>query len=796
MRALLGMGLLSAAALMLQVTLTRIFSVAQFYHFAFLIVSLALLGFGASGSLLALWPRLRGRQLSAWYGLGFAVTTVLAYLFLNHKPFDSYSIAWDRSQVYLMIGNLLGLAIPFVFAGALIGLMLSHDAEHAGQIYGANLLGSAAGAIATPLLITWVGSARIILLAAVLGAGAAAVLTQSQRRVRLIASLMVLIGLGLMVVFPEILAVQPSPYKRLSQFRNIEAGGFAKIVATRQNAASQLDIVQSSTIHSAPGLSITYLGELPPQLGLLIDGDALLAVPQTSQIDPQLAEKLPAALAYAIRPNAEEVLILEPGGGMDAWAAIEMDVQEVTVVEPNALVYEALTEDLTEWYTIAAHPATRFVHAPIRSFAVQSDTGYDIVLRPLADNYRPISSGAFTLTENYVLTVEAFESYLDLLSEDGLLVVNSWLQVPPSESLRVLALLLEALDTDQPLKQLFVFRSFQTMTFIAKRTPFTGEEVDRLLRATEALRYDLVLAPEMPPGMINRFARKDEPIYHELMLEMVTTSDREAFYASYPFRIRPPTDDMPFFFHFFRWGQTPTIVENLGRNWQPFGGSGYFVLLALLIFAIVAAFIFILLPILTRQSFRQGLFVSGKHLSLRILAYFTAIGLAYLLVEVSLIQRYILILGEPTLAVATVIGVLLLTSGIGSILTDRLPWRPAMLLLVIFIALYPFMVNSITSLLLSLNLISRIGAVGLLITPIGLLMGIPFASGIHAMQHITELVPWAWAINGSASVISAVLAAILALSLGFTAVLVIGAGLYLVAASLAGFHHIPDPEDR
>jgi hypothetical protein len=150
MRTLLGMALLSAAVLLLQVALTRVFSIAQFYHFAFLVVSLALLGFGVSGSLLALWPKLRDQI--AWYGLAFGVATFTAYPFVNHLPFDSYSIAWDRNQVYLLTANLLALAIPFVFAGALIGSLLSSQAEQAGRVYGANLLGSAAGAVIAPAL--------------------------------------------------------------------------------------------------------------------------------------------------------------------------------------------------------------------------------------------------------------------------------------------------------------------------------------------------------------------------------------------------------------------------------------------------------------------------------------------------------------------------------------------------------------------------------------------------------------------------------------------------------------------
>ncbi len=615
MRSRIGMGLLSAAALLLQVALTRVFSIAQFYHFAFLVVSLALLGFGASGSLLAIFPRLRDRQLCAWYALGFALTTVLAYLFVNHQPFDSYSIAWDRRQVYLLAGNLLGLAVPFTFAGALIGLLLSQEAHNAGQIYSANLLGSAAGAALAPLVIATVGSERAILLCAVLGTGAALILADSQRWIAVGTALALLAGTTLLSAFPNQLEIQPSPYKQLSLFR---LNPDANITATRQNAYSRLDIVESTTIHSAQGKSLTHIGGPPPQIGLLIDGDELLPVPDTSRASDALAYSLPASVAFSVRPQAE-TLILGSGGGMDPWVALVNGSRKITVVEPNQLVYEVLTVGLRNWYGLADDPRVHFQHEEIRTFAQRADQHYDLVQLSLTDAYRPITAGAFTLTESYPLTVEAFEAYLDLCGDDGLLVLNRWLQTSPSESLRALALIIEALGNRNALEHVVVFRSYNLATFIIKPTPFSPEETTALLQAIERLRYDLVLAPEMPPEMINQYARLESPVYHDLFLELAAAGDREAFYDDYDFRIAPPTDDQPFFFHFFKWRQTPEVIENLGRKWQPFGGSGYFVLLALLGFAAVAALLFVLIPIALRRRFRRALAGSGLQMSGRVL---------------------------------------------------------------------------------------------------------------------------------------------------------------------------------
>jgi len=776
MRALIGMALLSAAVLLMQVALTRVFSIAQFYHFAFLVVSLALLGFGVSGSLLALWPKLRDQ--TAWYGLGFGVATVIAYLFINHLPFDSYSIAWDRTQVYLLIGNLLALAVPFVFAGALIGSLLSSQTEQAGRVYGANLLGSAAGAVIAPALIAWFGSAQVVLLGAALGVAVSLLLADRRRRVIIPSLAALVIGFGLIVALPSLFEIQPSPYKRLSQFR---LNPDATITVTRQNAYSRLDIVESSTIHAAQGLSLSYLDALPPQAGLLIEGDLLLPVLHASEAPETLAHALPSAVAYEIRPSGS-VLILGSGGGMDAWAALANGAEHVTVIEPNDLVYEALTRDLRDWAGLADDPRVTLEYEEIRTFAQQADARYDIVQLALVDNYRPISSGAFTLTENYTLTTEAFKAYLERCGDNGLLVVNRWLQSPPSEDLRTLGLIIEALEGRDPLQHVVAFRSFQTATFIVKPTPFTPAETNALLNAIDRLRYDLTLAPDMPPEMINQYARLETPVYHDTYLALATAPDRAAFYNTYAFEVTPPTDDRPFFFHFFRWEQTPSVIENLGRRWQPFGGSGYFVLLALLAFALAAALVFIVLPIVLRRSFRDALRQVGAKRSLRTLGFFTAIGLAFLLVEIALIQRYILVLGRPTLALALVVGALLFASGLGSMASQRLYRRGTIAALALLIALYPFLANQFVPSLLSLPLVARALLVALLIAPVGFLMGIPFAGAVRALSDNRDLVPWAWAVNGSASVVSAILASMLALSSGFTTVLIVGGGLYLLAA--------------
>jgi MFS family permease len=293
-----------------------------------------------------------------------------------------------------------------------------------------------------------------------------------------------------------------------------------------------------------------------------------------------------------------------------------------------------------------------------------------------------------------------------------------------------------------------------------------------------------VLAPEVRADLVNRWAEVPIPDDHERAVELVGSRDRSGFYARYPFDVAPPTDDRPFFFHFFRLEQTSALVEELGRRWQPFGGGGYFILVALLGFAVIVAGAAVVMPLLARRRFRAA-FRGQRELAARTMAYVVAIGLAFLFVEVTLVQRAILVLGDPTHAFATVVGTLLVASGVGSALSARLPWRPSMLTLVAALGLHAGLSWVVGPALLALPDPLPLAVVVAVIAPVGFLMGVPFPRIVNAIGPSPELVAWAWAANGSASVVSGILATLIALSFGFGVVLAAAAALYLLAVVLA-----------
>lgn len=786
--------LISAATLLLELALLRVFAVQQFYHFAFMAISLALLGAGASGSLLSV----RGHPIHPGaLGAGFAASTVAAYLVINYIPFDSFNIAWDRRQIVYLALYFLAAAAPFVFSGLAVGgeLMRSGRAARSHLVYGANLLGSAAGSLGSLGALKLVGDVGTVILAAIFGALAGFLFSLARpasggkaghgvRWAALLSAALVLAAALLLYLQPEFMALRLSPYKTLP---TLAQALDSEHVLTTWSATARVDVVESSTIHTMPGLSLSSPVPVPPQAGLLLDGDNLMPITFLSPDDVQaavLADHLPLGLVYRLRPGAA-TLVLEAGTGMDVLLALAAGAATVTAVEDNGLILDVVRRLYgAETGQLFDRPSVTAVEQSGRVFVRQPGIRqYGVVVVSLSDPHRPVTSGAYSLTEDYVYTVEAFRDYLGALDGDGLLVVTRWLQWPPSEAPRTFGTVAAALRAEglDPAAHLVAFRTLRTATIIAGRQPFTSGDLEEVRSFLQARGYDGIYFPGIRPDEINRYSILQDPAYHDLFLRILNEPD--ALYAAYRFGIRPPMDDHPFFFHYFKWRQTPEILATLGQTWQPFGGSGYFVLVALLILVTLAALFFIVAPLwLLRRRGRVAAAARPARWRLRVFVYFAALGLAFLFVEVPLAQRFILIMREPVIALSVVIFTILLFSGLGSLTVRRWSLRRALALLVAIALLYPLLLPSFAGLALRLGDTARILATVLALAPLGYLMGLPFAGGLRVVEEIDPaLVPWAWAINGSFSVISSVLAVMLALTWSLSTVLLLGAAAYAVA---------------
>jgi len=811
--------LLSAATLTFEINLTRILSVAQFYHFAFMVVSLALLGFGASGTFLTLFPRLQERDPACtlpWLGWGFALTAIASYALTLYVPFDSFRIAHDWRQGAVLALHYVALATPFFCSGAAVASLLAARPDRANRTYAANLTGSAAGcllAVGAPSLVG--GEGTVLLSAALSGLSALTLQSRAQRPtqhapratpsnrrlpasrttfdfLRITQALLVLTLVIAALHSPPSLSIRLSPYKSLSYALLYPD---AERIFQRWNGFSRVDVVRSGSIRSLPGRGFRCPGQPPPQLGLTVDGDDLSPIshvapgfgPTAAAGAMDFTDCLLTALPYRLQPDAR-ALVLEPRGGFDVLVALAEGAQAVTAVEANPLIVEAVQAQ-GEWAgDLYDDPRVAVIVEEGRSYARRTQDRYDVVVLSLTAPQRTVSSGAYSLAEDYRYTVEAFTDYLTRLDEDGLLVVSRWLQVPPSEGIRAFALAVEAVEQagGDPRTSIVALRSYRQMLLLVRRGAFTHGELEMVRAFAPPRAFDLVYLPGIRPDEVNRYNVLPEPDYYRACVALLEAGDRDAWYRVYPFDVRPPNDDRPFFGHFFRWRQAPDVLAMAGHTWQPFGGAGYFVLLALLALALLVAGMLILLPLAARGSVPP---VSGARVGRRgmrapgaMLGYFGLLGLGYLCVEIPLLQRFILFLGHPAYAMATVLFALLLSSGLGSLLSRRVSLRLVLILLPVLVGAYAVGLPVLFDATLAAPLGSRLIIAVAALFPPGLLMGTPFPNGLALLERrVPALTSWAWGVNGAVSVVASILAALLALSFGFSAVLALGAACYLGA---------------
>ena len=782
----LGLGASSASGLIFEIVLTRVFAITQFHHFAFVTVGLALLGFGASGSLLAAFPRLgRGgpRRWALIAGLQ-AIATVTAYGIVNRVPFDSFSIAFETTQIWLLVFNYLVVALPFLFGGALVAILLAgwdqDDPIPSNHVYAYSLVGAGVGCGVALGALPVVGGVGVIFLAAVFAIVAAVAFSLALRPPKRWITAALTAGaaiLGLAVAAP------PSAFDlRLSEYKDLSAAlrfPGAEVASVEWSAAARVDYVASSGIRSVPGLSFTYPGSPPPQHGLTFDGDDLSPVPLVGPDDGEFARYVLGSLPFRLRPAAD-VAVLQPRGGLDVLVGLVNGASAVTAVEPDGTAVAAVGR---EGFDIYADPRVEVVTEEPRVYLERTDRRFDVIDVALTAPYRPVSSGAYSLAEDYLLTAEAFATYLNRLEPDGILSVARWLQLPPSEETRLVALAAGAVrqaDGD-PAESVAVLRTYALVLVLAKPAGFTTSEVEVIRSFAEELRFDVVALPGLDPSDTNRFNRLPDDEYHRLATALLGTGDPSTVYDASAFDISPPTDDRPFFAHFFKWSQTSEVLDSFGRTWQPFGGAGYFVVLAVLAVATATSLLLIIGPLL----FLRAGSVRASSNRAWTLGYFGLLGVAFLFVEIPIIQRYILLVGQPTTALAVVLFSILVASGVGSLSARSIPWLATALVLAATAAAYTFALPMVTGWLLPLPFAGRVIGGVVVLFPLGFLMGTMFPNGVaHLEATSPALVPWAWGINGLTSVVSATGAILVALSFGFSAVIGLGAAGYGLATIL------------
>jgi hypothetical protein len=800
-RDLVAVAVVSAAVLALELALMRALSISRRHHFAYLVMSLALLGFGASGTWLALLgPRRRTDLITwnRWLTLGLALSITLCYRLADALPIDMRYLLYSFQQLLYLLAYQLLLFVPFLLAGLLIGTTLVHFSSSVPLVYGANLIGSGVGPILAVLLMFPLSPPRLIQGAALLTWVAGFFWSPSPReRPGRRRQEIVPLAFGLFLVGDFLLPppLHLDPQKMSAQLRHWEAQGDARHVLTREGPRGRLDVFASPYLHLTLFAGLTAGAPPPSQALLLVDGDSAGPIFSIrSAAEAPILDHTPMSVAYRLVPDAR-VLLLGEASGADIWLARRFAAREITAVQGDPQIIALFRGPLA---SLSGHvftgAALRVSATTPRHFLESSKDRFDLIQVVSAEGMATGVSGLLSLHEEYLLTVEGMGRCLEHLKPGGLVSVTRGIQSPPRDNIKILATLAAALEgrgVARPEAHLAQVRNHLALCTVASNTPLSAEQREKLIRISDELWLDIDALPGWdlsrrppfnqlmtPPGIAGS-------LYH-FAATKIFSADRERFFQDYAYNVRPATDDRPYFFDFFRWRSLRRFIEAHGSHWFQRLELGYAILVISLGQIVFVALPVILVPLFV--TMRRADAGGGRGAPL---AYFFLLGLGYLSLEMTLMQRCTLLLGDPLLAAAGALTAFLFFSGCGSVLGRRWFGSPLPALavaagaLALLVPLLLPVSGRLVAPVASLSTPARFLVILILLAPIAFFMGWFFPAGMLLLERRSpSLIPWAWGINGFASVAAAPLAVLLSMSFGFQAVLFGAVGCYLLALAL------------
>ena len=783
LRTHLAIAAVSAAIIAFQLVVMQLLAVAQWHHFAYMVISMALLGFGAAGTVLVLLRAFFTRHYAVAVpllylaaGVSMAATVRLSNLF---GDFDVFLLFFDPGQLVLLVLFYLLYALPFFFGGLAITLVFYREVEHIGALYFANMLGSGGGALLVIGLLWLLPPAPLSGVLALLPLLAAWLTRPPGLRtwtsVLALAALLVPVWA---VLYPS--TPQPSEYKPIRAALLLPN---AAVVHRAHSPFGLLEVVRADAQRFAPALSLHYRGEPPVRDVVFNNGEyygTLLGRVEAGT--PHILDATTRGLPYALR-RPQSVLVLGAAVGNDVSHALGHGVAKITAVEPHRQANRLLRDRHPEWIDGIFRDAAVELHGTsVRThLGRRDDETHDLIVLPVLGTFGG-ASGVHALQEQYMLTVEAFAAMWDRLSPEGMIALTVWEDQPPRETLRVLSTWRDMLGRQGIAvlqDHLVAVRSWGTITYLLSRRPWTAEEGERLRRFAHDRAFDPLIIAGVAPQERSHFNRLADRSFLDA-IDALVAGDPGVVFEGQPFDLRPTTDDRPFFGHFLRWSSLPELRAVHGVHELPYLELGWMLGVVTFLQIVLTAFVLILLPL-----FRVGWAGTRRRWTF---LFFAGTGTGFMLFEIVLIQKLVLYLGQPVYATAAVLTTLLVCSGAGSLASSRLaPSGRALVLtgagIAVLILAYGQALMPVLELSMGWPLPARAVAVFLLLAPPALVMGMMFPLGLRRLaggdrSHI----PWACGIDSSLSVSATALATLLALQSGFGAVMLLAAVAYVVVA--------------
>jgi hypothetical protein len=796
-RHLAGVALVSATLLMTELALTRIFSVVMYYHFAFLAISIALFGLSASG-VFAYVMRARldkhaTDDLLSNQSLVYATATIVALFWLVRLR---VGLSYSPHNLALMLTIYALAALPFFAGGLVVTLAITRLPARINAIYAADLIGAAGGCLVLIPLLDRLGAPGVVLAAAALSIAAAILFAPSLRRRRIAVA-------GLVILLLPI----AGQLSGRAAFDVVDTKGHQgdRVLFSKWNSFSRIGVYERT--HGDWSLSWAYKGALPETRFMDIDSAAstpiLHLAPDLS--DAQYLRYELTALAYHLKEGLRAegsglpdrrsgfpgftALVIGPGGGRDLASALVFGASRVDGVEINPIIADDVMRDRFRAFSggIYTNPRVRIAVDDGRSFVRRTKERYDVIQASLVDTWAATAAGAYTLTENSLYTVDAFSDYLDHLTDDGVLTITRWV----ADGLRLVSLAQEACARrGWPARdRLAIVRHENVATFLLKKTPFTSSEIAQLRAVAGRLEFDVLYVPGDGNGetIADGVPQVSRPVGDVIVdgastgdyARLIVAADREQFYETYRSDIRPTTDDRPFFFH------TTKIQDqfDVAFGQKMLFGNGLSALMTLLAISTALVVLFVLAPLALAgrgQQRPRGWFAW--------LVYFGALGAGFMLIEVSVLQRFVLLLGHPVYSLTVTLFSLLLGTGLGSAWSrkfDEASLRRSGAVGILIVAaiaiLFILVATPVVNWAIPFSRGARMMVAVAMLVPIGVALGIPMPTGMRLLSaRAPMMLAWAWGMNGALSVLGATLAIFIAMNWGFRITLITASGVYLV----------------
>jgi hypothetical protein len=782
---MLAVALVSFASLLLELALTRLFSVVLFYHFAFFAISVALLGLGSGGVFAhvrrAWLQRFPTGKLGSWICIGNSLCVLGALEVVLHTP---VSLDVTGANFLKLTIIYLAAAVPFFLTGLLFSVVFARSSQAISLLYGADLAGGAAACLAVVPLLNLIGAPNALLLSS-LAMAVAGVLWGGQSRLRAL-GLTLAAGFALMIatnysgrlldvvyakgVLRDLKWVEFAKWNAISRIEVNNQNGARYVVIDADATTAIMNADPEKWAQDQPANPTPTHTGLPAQTGFNWKKSLMSAAP---------------SLANVLRPHGA-FAIIGPGGGVDVLRAVANGSPSVTGIEINPTIATDVMRGRYADYSYHLYERPQ-VHIHVqdgRSYIRSSHDKYDVVQMTLVDTWASTAAGAFALSENNLYTVEAFREYFDHLAPDGMIAITRWEFRQPREALRVVSQAIEALHqigVVDPRGHFIIVadggldEDGRPVLVLAKKTAFTSQEY---ALAAEHLHANPNLVWLNPP--VENGRSQNVPLAAQAFRDLIESNDPRGFAQNYTYNVAPVSDNAPFFFFTLKTGY---VLKNIaagtgkGMDWRI--NLGVVVLGMLLVISLLAVLAFLILPLLLHRADEA----KGRT-NFAALVYFIAVGFGYILVEISLIQRFVLFLGHPTYALTVVVFLLLLSSGCGSVAARR--WIAgrqgallrAVSLIVALIGLNLLFLPGFLSSGIGLPFAAKLAISFAVLAPLGFFMGMPFPSGLQ----LIETVEWAWALNAAASVLGSVLAMVVAIHFGLTVTLACAMAAYLIAA--------------